>query len=277
MTISKKTRPIGFSFLVKNILLVLLCLICLFPLYWALVSSFKNESAIFGTELFPAKPTLNNYIYALSEMPILRMIGNSMVISIITAFFQVGVAVFFSYAMMRWDFKGKKWIMALLAISWLIPEQSIMIPNYVRINNMGLNGTIPGIVIPHLVSAFACMNLVNVFGAFPQTCIQAARLEGDGELGILFSIVLPNLKGGVASLMILQFISSWNDYLWPMLIARKLENAPVQIGLMSFVSSDVNMWGSLMAATILSCVPILLLYLVMQRNIVESFMKWGLK
>ncbi len=85
------------------------------------------------------------------------------------------------------------------------------------------------------------------------------------------------MKASIASLGILLFINSWNDYMWPMLIAKKLEEAPIQIGLKMFVSSDVNLWGSMMAATTVSCIPIFLIYMVLQKNIVDSFMKWGIK
>ena len=107
--------------------------------------------------------------------------------------------------------------------------------------------------------------------------IEAARVDGSGELRIMWNIVIPTMKASISSLGILLFINSWNDYMWPMLLSKRLEDAPLQIGLKMFVSSDVNLWGSLMAATTVSCIPILVFYLVMQKNIVNSFMKWGLK
>ena len=106
---------------------------------------------------------------------------------------------------------------------------------------------------------------------------EAARVDGSGELRIMWNIVIPTMKASISSLGILLFINSWNDYMWPMLLSKRLEDAPLQIGLKMFVSSDVNLWGSLMAATTVSCIPILVFYLVMQKNIVNSFMKWGLK
>ena len=190
---------------------------------------------------------------------------------------QLCTSLLAAYALTRWDFKGKKLIYGLLSLCWLIPVQAIMIPNYVTIVNMGLKENLLGIVLPTAATAFAILNLFQVFEAFPRALIDAARMDGDSEWGILTRVILPNIKASVASLGILLFINSWNDYMWPMLITSKLENAPIQIGLRTFVSSDTNMWGALMAATTISCIPILLLYLFMQRQIVDSFVKWGIK
>ena len=115
------------------------------------------------------------------------------------------------------------------------------------------------------------------FNAFPRALLDAARLENKSELGILIDIVLPNMASTIASLAILLFINSWNEYMWPVLVVNGMETAPIQIGLQSFMGSDTNLWGSLMAATTISCIPIFVLYLFMQRRIVDSFMKWGIK
>jgi sn-glycerol 3-phosphate transport system permease protein len=142
---------------------------------------------------------------------------------------------------------------------------------------MGLNSTLMGIIIIELASSFACITMLQSFRSFPKALIDASRLDGSSELQTLIHIILPNMKSSLSSLGILLFINSWNDYLWPKLIARKLENSPIQIGLRSFISDDVNSWGSLMAATTISCIPILIIYLILQRNIIDSFMKWGIK
>ena len=266
-----------FSQILKHSLLILLCFIAIFPLYWMVVSSFKNPGEIFGTSLIPQNPTFENYKYAFQQMPIFKMLINSVVISGVIAFAQLITSVLFAYAIIRWDFKGKKLVIGLITIAWLIPIQSIMVPNYVVINEMGLNSTLTGIIIIDLASSFACITMLQAFQSFPKTLIAAARLDGSSELQTLFKIILPNMKSSLSSLGILLFINAWNDYLWPMLIARKLENSPIQIGLKSFISDDVNLWGSLMAATTISCIPILILYLILQKNIIESFMKWGIK
>lgn len=262
---------------VRHTLLLILSIIAVFPLYWMIISSFKDEAEIFNYSFLPKKLQFTNYVYALQQMPIVKMLCNSFINSTIQMTLQIITAVMTAYALMRWEFKGKAVIYGILTLTWLIPFQAIMIPNYVQINEWGLNGSLAAIILPNMVSAFACISMYQSFQSFPKALIEAALIDGSGEITILAKVVLPTMKASIASLGIMLFITSWNDYMWPMLVVKRLESAPIQIGLKSFVSSDVNLWGSLMAATTISCIPILLLYLFLQRNIVDSFMKWGIK
>ncbi|QNK60188.1 carbohydrate ABC transporter permease [Paenibacillus sp. PAMC21692] len=257
--------------------LALMCAAAIIPLYWMVISSLKNESEIFTASLFPLQPTFGNYSYAFSQMPIVRMIFNSFGVSILMTVLQLATGLLAAYALVRWRFRGKSLIFALLSVTWLIPFQAIMIPNYVLINDMGLNETLLGIVLPFSVSTFAILSLYQAFQSFPGVLIEAACIDGLSDWGILTRLILPNIRSTVASLGIIQFINAWNEYLWPMLVTKDMNSAPIQIGLKLFVNSDTNMWGSLMAATTVSCLPILLIYLVLRRQIVDSFIRFGIK
>jgi sn-glycerol 3-phosphate transport system permease protein len=263
---------------IKNhLMLILFSIIAIFPMYWMVISSLKSESEIFNYSLVPSEPTLSNYSFAFESMPLVKMLFNSITISILTTVGQLIVAILFAYAFSRWDFKLKGFIYLALSITWLIPLQAIMVPNYVQINNLGINGTVWGIILPGIVSVFANIYLYQSFNAFPKALFDAARIDGISEWRILVDIVLPNMKPTIAALSIILIISSWNDYLWPMLVARTLESSPIQIGLKSFISSDSNLWGSLMAATTISCIPIFVVYIILQRSIIDTFLKKGIK
>lgn len=258
-------------------LLALMCVLAVFPLYWMLNSSFKNEAEIFGSSLLPMSPTLNNYGFAFDQMPIFRMMFNSFGVATLMTAFQLATSLLAAYALVRWRFRGRGLIFALLSLTWLIPYQSVMIPNYVLINDMGLNESLMGIVLPYAVSTFAILSLYQSFQSFPRVLIEAACIDGLSDFGILTKLILPNIKSMVASLGIILFLNGWNEYLWPMLVTRTMENSPIQIGLKMFVNSDTNMWGSLMAATTVSCIPILIIYILLQRQIVDSFVRYGVK
>ena len=266
-----------WSSVVKHGLLILLAFVAVFPLYWLVISSFKDAGEIYSASLIPMRPTLENYVYALQEIPLFRMLGNSVVVSLSVMACQLVTSVLTAYALIRWDFPGKKLVYGLLTLTWLVPFQAIMVPNYVQVNAWGLKGNPLAIILPYLASACGCISMYQSFNSFPRALLDAARLEGRSELRTLFCIVLPNMKSTIASLGILLFINSWNEYMWPMLVVNGQESAPIQIGLKSFLGSDTNSWGSLMAATTISCIPILVLYLFMQKRIVNSFMKWGIK
>lgn len=263
--------------IVQHFILIVLSIIAIFPLYWMVISSFKNEAEIFTSTLFPQDITFSNYIYAFQEMPIVKMMLNSFVMAILLTVLQLATSILTSYALVRWRVKGGMIIYTILSLSWLIPMQVIMIPNYVLINQLGLNETLLGIVLPLAVSTFAILSLYHSFRSFPQALIDSARLDGESDLFILLKVILPNMKSTIASLGILLFITGWNEYLWPMLITTEMENAPIQIGLRSFVNSDVNMWGSLMAATTISSIPILVIYFLLRKHIIQSFVRYGIK
>ena len=261
----------------KYALLLFMAFIAVFPLYWLVVSSLKDVGEIFSPPLIPLRPTLENYADAHERIPIARMLLNSVVVSAAVTVCQLVTSVLLAYSLMRWDFKGKGVVYGVLSLTWLIPFQAIMVPNYVQVNSWGLKGNLMAIILPFMASAFASISMYQSFNAFPRALLDAARLENKSELGILIDIVLPNMASTIASLAILLFINSWNEYMWPVLVVNGMETAPIQIGLQSFMGSDTNLWGSLMAATTISCIPIFVLYLFMQRRIVDSFMKWGIK
>lgn len=263
--------------ILRHGVLALMCIIAIIPLYWMVNSSLKNESEIFTSSFFPKAPTFSNYTYAFSQMPIVRMIFNSFGISILMTLLQLATSLLAAYALVRWRFRGKGLIFSILSLTWLIPFQAIMIPNYVLVNNMGLNDSMLGIMLPFCVSTFAILSLYQSFQSFPSVLIEAACIDGMNDWDILVRLIIPNIKSGIASLGIISFINAWNEYLWPMLITKKMENSPIQIGLKLFVNSDTNMWGSLMSATTVSCLPVLIIYLLLRRHIVDSFIKFGIK
>ena len=281
MIIKTSTKSINMKHISMNagrhVLLLMLSVIAVFPIYWMIISSMKGEAEIFNYALLPEQFQLKNYIYAFQEIPIVKMLANSIINSSVQMILQLITAVLAAYALMRWNFKGKTIIIGVLTLTWLIPFQAIMIPNYVQINTWKLNGTLAAVILPNVASAFACITMYQSFQSFPRELVEAALIDGCSELRLLGSVVIPTMKAGISSLGIMLFINSWNDYMWPMLVAKKLENAPIQIGLKSFVSSDVNMWGSLMAATTVACIPIFVVYLFLQRNIMDSFIKGGIK
>ena len=262
---------------VIHLVLIVLSFVCIFPLYWMIISSLKSGSDIFQYDVIATNPTLQNYKDAFTSMPLARMMFNSLIISFGTAAVQLLVAVLFAYAFMRWDFKGKSILYGFLAITWLIPIQAIMVPNYVQIIDMGLNNTLIAMILPHCCSVFTNITMYQNFNAMPRALIDAARLDGSSEMQILKNIVLANMKSSVVSLGIVLVINAWNDYLWPTLIARSDEIKPIQIGLKSFTGADTNMWGASMAAATISTIPILIIYILMSKKIISSFMKGGIK
>ncbi|MCR2803529.1 carbohydrate ABC transporter permease [Paenibacillus soyae] len=262
---------------VKHASLIALALLAVFPLYWMVVTSLKPESEVFTSSLIPLHLTFENYVQAWNAVPMDRMLANSMVVAVIQTVMQLITSILAAYAFTRWEFRGSNLIYGLIALTWLVPFQVIMIPNYVAISGFGWRDHLAGLIVPNIASAFAVLQLYNAFKSYPKTLIEAARLDGASDWGVLWRTIMPNLKAPVASIGILLFITSWNDYFWPLLVTTKLENTTIQKGLQMFISSDGNMWGALMAATTIASLPVLIIYLLLQRQIIDSFVKGGLK
>ena len=262
---------------VVHAVMVLLSLVSILPVYWMIVTSLRPDNEIFSTMLWPSHPTFENYIFVLTRVPMLQMLFNTTVVSVATAFLQVVTGMFAAYALVRWRMRFSSVVHGLIALSWLVPFQVTMIPNYVLASRLGLLDTLTGLVVPNASHAFAILLLYHAMRAFPIEVLEAARMDGARSFRILWQIVTPNMGAPIASLSIIAFISAWNEYFWPLLLSRKPENSVVQIGLQMFMTQEGNLWGPLMAAAALASLPILILYLILQRHVIESFMKSGIR
>lgn len=258
-------------------LMILLSFLCVFPIYWMVVTSLKADSEIFSTALWPSHPSLENYAYVFAKMPILRILANTVIVAATTAGLQVLTGLLAAYALVYWRLRLGGFVHGLIALSWLVPFQVTMIPNYVFASRLGVLDSLSGLVVPNAVAAFAVLLLYHSMRSFPTEVLEAARMDGARHWRVLWDIVAPNMRAPIASLAILAFISAWNEYFWPLLLSRKVENSVVQIGLQMFLTQEGNLWGPLMAAATLASLPILLIYLVLQRHVIESFMKSGIR
>ena len=277
LTSSAAPQRAGIASVLGHALLVGLSLLAVFPVYWMIVTSLRPTNDIFSTALVPFRPTLEHYLTVWNTIPIARMLFNTLVMAALVTAFQLFTAILAAYASARWTFTGDRLILGLFALTWLVPFQVTMIPNYVLISGLGWLDSLAALVVPQAASAFAVMLLFQSIKAFPQELIDAARMDGANDWSILWRVVVPNLRASLAALAILLFISAWNEYFWPLLVTRNLENAIVQIGLQMFLTQEGDQWGPLMAAATLASLPILLLYVALQKQIVEAFMKSGLR
>ena len=267
----------GLNTAAGHLLMVLLSMVCLFPVYWMLVSSFRPANTMFETSLWPTQPSLDNYTRAIDAIPIARMLLNTLVFSAISTVFQLLTGILAAFAFARWKFRFDKLVFTAVALTWLVPFQVVMIPNYLLIAHMGLLDSIVALILPNIASALAIMLLAQAMRGFPREVIEAARMDGARNWRILWEVLVPNLRGTIASLAILIFISTWNEYFWPLLLSRTAENSVIQIGIQMFMTAEGNQWGPLMAASTMASLPVLIIYVALQRQVVQSFMKSGIR
>ncbi|MBN8595421.1 MAG: carbohydrate ABC transporter permease [Anaerolineae bacterium] len=265
------------SRLIGHALIIGLCLLVAFPLYWMLVTSVRPSSDFFNISLFPTGFTLEHYQYVLSNLPFGRLFLNTAAMASARTLAQVLTALLAAYAFARWNFVGKRFLFAMFTFTWLVPQQVTMIPNYVLVSQLGWLNALAGLIVPSMVSTFALFLLFQQIKGFPQDLFDAARVDGGSSWMILWQVLVPNLRAVIASLAILQFISAWNDYFWPLLVSNRMETGVLQLGLQAFFTQEGDLWGPMMAAATLTALPIFVVYVILQRQVVDSFIKSGLR
>ncbi len=260
-----------------HLVMVVLSIFCLFPVYWMVVTSLRPANEIYDTALWPTAASLDNYAYALKAIPIVAMLGNTLIVATVVTIAQLVTGLLAAYAFARWRFRGDRLVYTLIALTWLVPFQVVMIPDYLLVSSLGLLDSLGALILPHLAGALAILMLAQAMRSFPREVIEAARMDGARSWRILWEVIMPNLRGTIASLAILVFISTWNEYFWPLLLSRSPENSVIQIGIQMFMTAEGTAWGPLMAASTMASLPILLIYVVLQRQVVQSFMKSGIR
>jgi ABC-type glycerol-3-phosphate transport system permease component len=247
-----------------------------FPIFWALVTSFKPANETYTTSLIAQNPTLDNYVYAFERFPLLDLARNTFITATVVAVGQVALAVLAAFALVHVAPRRKKLFLVLAAIAMAIPPQTIIIPQFLMASSFGWANTLTGLIVPQLASsALPVLLLVQNLSVLPSSHVRAARLDGARNHEVLLRVLLPEMAPTIAAVFILQFISTWNEYLWPLLIAGRMDSTTIQMGLQMFMTSEGNHYGPLMATAILAATPVILIYLFASRQITEAFKSSG--
>ncbi|WP_410872414.1 carbohydrate ABC transporter permease [Nocardia sp. A7] len=260
----------------SHLLLAATALVCVFPIYWLFATSLRRPEDVTSLSPIPWPLSTANYLDAAQKVDIAGLIANTFFVAVLSAAGQLLIALLASYAFAIYTFPLQNLLYLAFVGVWLVPFQVTMLPNYILLNQLGLINTLIGVVLPTLCSALAVLLLRQHMSAFPKELIAAAKIDGRSSWSILWTVVVPNLRPALAALGILLFINAWNEYFWPAVVLRQ-SNAVLQLGLRSFMGTEGDQWGPMMALAGLACLPVLLLYLVLQRHIVNAFVRSGLK
>jgi len=255
-------------------------IIVFFPFFWMAVTSLKTAPEIQRVPLqIPPDSWLNfsNYLEVFKREPFLRYLANSALVASIAAVCSVLVSSLAGFGFAKFRFPGRDALFLAIIGILMVPFQSVVVPLYVWMNDLGLLNTYAGIVAPDLVSVFGVFLMRQAIEVIPNDYIDAARVDGGSELRIFFSVVLPSIKPAVATLLIIKFMWSWNEFFWPMVVTTGREMKVVTLGLMSFTNMYYIEYNLLTAAAVLSILPILLIFILLQRWVVQAVVMSGLK
>ena len=270
-----RTRPA--ERVLAHSLFIVISILVAFPLYWLVLTSFRGLGEIYSPRPFAQSPTLENYRTAVKALPLVQLLMNTVVMSVLRTAAQILTGLLAAFALTRWKFRGSAVVLALFTFTWLVPQQVTMIPNYVLLSKLGWLNSQLALVVPHMVAPFGLFLFYQTMRSFPASLMDSADIDGAGHWMLLWHIIVPNLTSSISAVAILCFVGSWNDYFWPVLVTNRLENSVIQVGLQSFLTQEGNSWGPLMALATLAILPIFLLYVFFQSRITDAFVRSGLR
>lgn len=263
----------------RTIIAVVVAAIVIFPLYWMLVVAFSPRGEVFepGLRFWPSTLTLENFVKVFDRFPVMGWFSNSVVISTFVTALTVTVNLLAGYAFARLKFRGRNAIFLLSLATMMIPVQAIMVAQFKLVSGLGIYGTYWGVILPGAAAAFGIFLARQFFIGIPDEIIEAARIDGAGQLRIFLQVVLPLCKPLVAVLTLLTLMSSWNEFAWPLIALKENELFTLPIGLLYLKNQTSPDYNSIMALALISVLPIVLLFLIFQRYFVQGFARSGIK
>ncbi len=257
--------------------LVLIAVLTVLPLLWMLSSAFKSAGEVYTVRIIPKAPTLDNFRYVFTELPFLRYMVNSFFVSATVTI----VALFFhsmaAYALARLRFPGRELIFRLIFSTLLVSLPVILVPLFVLVRAMGLLNSYGGLIIPAIFNAFGIFLLRQFYLGIPDELEEAAILDGAGYWRVYANIILPLSRPILAALAVFFFLANWNSFLWPLAITSNQDLWVVQIGIASFQAQYASAQNYIMAAATVVAMPTMVLFLIFQRQLVESIKTSGFK
>nr|WP_288696077.1 carbohydrate ABC transporter permease [uncultured Dorea sp.] len=261
------------------IFLTLFSIIMMYPMVWMLMTSFKTNADIRmnRTKFFPTEWTLEGYRTAFEKAPIAQWFINSMLVVIFITVAVIFTSTLIGYVFAKYEFRGKKVLFVILLATMMVPPQVTMIPRYLMIQEMHLFNTIWALIVPGIVSAFSIYMARQFIADLPDSICEAAKMDGAGPFRIYWNIVLPNIKPAIGSIGIFTAMMNWNDYLNPLLMLNDMEKMTLPLGLVIFDTQRVSNMSATMAAASLMMMPMIVIFIIFQKQFIKGMTLSGIK
>lgn len=265
-----------------HILLSLWAVIVLFPFYWMVLTSVKSYSAYnseYIPKFFTLSPTLQNYVDAFTAVPLGRYFTNTLVFTLITTLLMLSVITLAAFAFARLEFKGKRLAFTLLLSLMMIPNELVIITNFVTITDLGLRNTFTGLILPSVTSVFYIYLLKENFAQIPDELYYAAKVDGTSDFKYLTKVMIPICSPTMITIVILKVIECWNAYVWPRLITDDENYSLVSNGIQAIRESGFGRENipAMMAAVVVISVPLIALFLIFRNKIMDGVSRGGTK
>ncbi len=266
-----KTNPMVY------IILGILGLLMIFPFVWMIATSFKQPWDIYNLSIIPPQPTLNNYLRLIDNSNFPRWFLNSFIVSICVTLSVLFFDSLVGYTLCKFKFKGKKVIFIMILSTMMIPTEMLVIPWYIMSNSFGWVNTYWGIMFPGIMTGFGTFLMRQFFQSVPDDLLDAGRIDGLNELQIWWKIAMPLVKPAISALAIFTFLGNWNAFLWPLIVSSETGLYTLPVGLSFFSGEFQTEWEMVMTGASVATVPVLIVFLIFQRQIVKGIALTGMK
>lgn len=281
MLMLKKNRPVSQASwridLALSVIMLLFGLVMIVPVVWMISTSFKPLKQVWLGNWIPNPVSLENYRKVFQRIPVLTFLKNSVIVSALVTGGQLVISTLAAYAFARINFTGRRIVFIIFLGTMMIPSYILIIPLYLIIQRLGIVNTYAALVLPKLVSVFGIYMLRGFFSAMPRDLDEAAYMDGASRLQILVRIYVPLAKPAYAALFIFLFMNAWNDFMWPLIVTSSEKMRTMQLGIAYFKDSNKTDYGATMAAAFLSSAPILLAFVFVNKQFVQSITMTGIK
>lgn len=265
--------------IVSDVIVFICALLFLLPLFWLLLNTFKYSTEIYASPptIFPENFTLSNLEELFADQPAFRWIFNSFLVSFVTGLLSMFLSALAAYGFAKLKINGKTVLFTVVIASIMVPKETFIIPLFDTIMEMNLMNTYSSMIIPNLATGFGTFMLYNFFKSIPESVRESAKLDGANEWTIFRRLMLPMVKPGLGSLFILNFVTTWNDYLWQLLMARDETMQTLNVGVASLQQSTNPNIGLRVAGAFLAAVPMVIVFIAFQRTFVRGSSEGAVK
>ena len=254
---------------------IIIGIIFVSPLIWMISASFKPEAEIFAnmdslTTFLPVQASLNNYAEVFSRLNLPQVFKNTLLYIALILIFDLLVNSMCGYALAKFEFRGKGAILNLVVALMVLPMEAIMLPLYIEMSQLGWVNTLAALVVPFIAKCFSIYMFRQFFYDIPDDLIEAAAIDGCSPMGTFFKIVVPISKTVYATVFILDFVAHWNDFMWPFLVMTGEDKRTIQLAVQSFFGTNPVHYSAIMAALVVSAIPMIIMFIFMQKYYVEG-------
>lgn len=257
-------------------------LIFVSPLLWMIAASLKPEAQIFSDmstirTFWPTAATLGNYVEVFTRVNMMKFILNSLFYVFVIVILDLAVNSICGYALAKFDFPGKELLLTVVISLMVLPMEAIMLPLYKEVASLGWVNTWAGLIVPFVGKCFSIYMFRQFFLDIPDDLLEAAAIDGCGPVKTFFTIVMPISGTVYATIFILDFVAHWNDFMWPMLVVTGEDMRTIQLAIQTFFGSKPIHYGAIMASLTISAIPMLLMFVFLQKYYVEGIASTGIK